>query len=301
MKASEALRLLESEHPHDRLRGARALLEKATAEEQPHLERALARETVSWVRQALQRTLDRLNERAPRANTSDATEDIVTDAVISDIYLKAMEEVLSTLLHEVQPRIGYVRNAASREIDRFEESDTKSEIENLEKLLALLAELRRVSQTPSSVSFDLADLLSQVVAELGDENVQLAGPRPLIVFGEPARVRLAFANGLRNAIEATLALEDGSERKVVVNWGVDEEQYWISVVDEGPGVRGSLDGMFAIGRTTKHDHFGMGLPLARQAMLALGGQVTLAPSAQGGARFEIRWERLSADAQAEAT
>jgi signal transduction histidine kinase len=264
----------------------------------PHLQRALARETVSWVRGALQRVLDRFARGDRPATGSEDIEDVVTDAVVSDVYLRASEEILSTLLHEIQPRIGYIRNAAAREIPDFQKSDTLREIETLEKLLTLLAQLRRVSQTATSVSFDLADLIDEVVAELDGRIVQLAGQKPMIVFGEPTSVRLAVANGLRNAIEATRGVDDGVDRRVVVNWGADDERYWISIVDQGAGIRGSVEGMFEIGRTTKLDHFGMGLPLAKQAMLAVGGHVTLVPGAQGGARFEVNWEKFTTEDEA---
>lgn len=297
MKRPEALRLIVSDQPHDRLRGARALGKEGRPGDVSLIQKALAKETVLWVRGALERAASTIesgnNSSVSLAVTDEAT---IDDATIRDIYLKASEEMVSELLHEVLPKLGYIRAAASKEIAEFDRSDTRKKIEYLEELLSLLAEFRKMSQTPKSGTFDLASLVDEVVEEVSGAFkgaiTQKYGPRPLVVMGEPKRVRLAITNGLRNALEATAAVEDAKERFVTLTWGNDDERYWVSIVDQGVGIRGNINGMFGIGRTSKLHHFGMGLPLARQAMVALGGDATLAPGAQGGARFEVTWEKV---------
>jgi len=295
MKIDDALYLISSEHPHERLRGARALWACGRDSDIPAIEKALAKETVPWVRKALGKALENsiltLVEEQSDSNPQEILEASIDDATLRDIYLRASEEIVSTLLHEIQPKIGYIRNAAISEIHNFDQSVTKKQIEYLEELLSLLAEFRKVSQIPDIESFDLADLIDSVIGELKPTSIRVAGQRPMVVYGDRKRIRLAITNGLRNAIEATKVVADDNERLIVINWASDNENYWVSIVDQGVGIHGHVQGMFEIGKTTKADHFGMGLPLAKQAMMSIGGDVKLSPGAQGGARFELIWEK----------
>jgi len=293
MKRSEALQLLESTSPHDRLRAARSLLATATRSDERILGAALAAESVSWVRTAIERVLDRLRDVAPATTAAprEDTQSVLDDTVLRALKLKASEELFSSLVHEITPRIGFIRNAAKREIGvGFDHSDTKVRIEQLEDLMSLLVEFRGVSQQAKFAQFDLAELIDGAVTDVGFPNTGKAGPRPLLVIGDQRRVRLAVINGLKNGAESiqTLGNLDG---RIVINWGISDNGYWISIVDEGVGIRGNVEGMFGLGSTTKAHHFGMGLPLARQAMLSMDGEVALSAGAQRGARFDITWAR----------
>lgn len=292
MDADKALELIASAQPHERLRGARHLARLARLTDISRMQRALAEETVPWVRNALERALAVASPNSTFQDPSLREAEGLSDATRRDIYLKMGDEIVSTVLHEIQPKVGFIRNAASREITDFENSNTRRRIEYLEEMLVLLAEFRRVSKPPKSVEFDLADLIDQVVTEQQLEQVLLAGNRPLLALGEPNRVRLALTNGLRNAIEATAALAVEKRGFITINWGATNAEYWVSIVDQGVGLQASTAAMFHIGRTTKAGHYGMGLPLAQQAMSALGGTVLVSPGATNGTRFEVRWERV---------
>ena len=76
-----------------------------------------------------------------------------------------------------------------------------------------------------------------------------------------------------------------------MTWGMTDIDYWVAVLDRGPGIVGPAESTFGIGETTKKGHSGFGLAIAKQAIETLGGACTLQPAAEGGARFEIRWER----------
>lgn len=297
MKRVEALGLISSDQPHDRLRGARALQKTGRASDIPEIQKAMAKESVLWVKRALVLAVSAIENEQIKDTHVETSESIVDDTTLRDIFLKASEYTLSTLLHEVQPKLGYIRAAALHEIPNFESSETNKKINYLEELLLLLSELRKVSQTPKFVTFDLANLVDDIQAEFETANIQLTGARPLLVVGEPSRIRLAIINGVRNALDANSAVGDTVVRYVTITWGSDDGRYWISIIDQGIGIHGNINGMFAIGQTSKLDHFGMGLPIARQAMLALGGDVTLGPGAQGGARFEVVWDKVPTPSQ----
>ena len=297
MKLAEALGLISSDQPHDRLRGGRALQKLGRASDIPEIQKALAKESVLWVKRALVLAVSAIEKQQTQNAHIETSESIVDDTTIRDIFLKASEEILSILLHEVQPKLGYIRAAALREIPNFVNSETRKKIDYLDELLVLLSDLRKVSQTPKFSTFDLANLVDDVQAEFETANIQLAGARPLVVVGEESRIRLAIVNGVRNALDANSAVGDTTDRYVTIAWGSDDDRYWISVIDQGIGIHGNINGMFAIGQTSKRDHFGMGLPIARQAMLALGGDVKLGPGAQGGARFEVDWDKVPTPSQ----
>ena len=98
-------------------------------------------------------------------------------------------------------------------------------------------------------------------------------------------IQIIFCNAVRNAIEATT--EAGALNPVVVNWGTTDRDFWIVVLDDGPGIPIGLSRAFDIGTTTKKEHLGMGLALARQAALSLNGKISLSPRNGKGARFEF--------------
>jgi sensor histidine kinase regulating citrate/malate metabolism len=137
----------------------------------------------------------------------------------------------------------------------------------------------------------LTDIVSAEVPDSQAPEVSLVGPKPMIVTSDPTLVRLAVYNGLRNALEAVAPAVPDEPDPIVITWGETDIDYWIAILDRGAGIVGPLEAAFEIGKSTKKGHSGFGLAIARQAIETLGGSVLLAPAAQGGARYEARWER----------
>lgn len=285
---------LQSKRPHDRLTAARELTKYAVPADMEKIQVAIAVETVPWVKTALIRALDRLVPYTTIADEPGLKLENFSDAIARDIALKNGEEIASAFMHEILPKLGFIRNSARKEIEDFESSETFKRIDSLEQLLNLIGKFRSVSKTPTISEFDLHDLIETIELEHRCEcHILLAGPKTLIVQGEPVRVHLAVSNGIRNAIDATRQLVAEDQGPIVISWGSTDSEYWISIVDSGIGLTGNISGMFNIGSSTKAgDHFGMGLPLAKQAISSLDGNVTLTPPVNGGARFEIKWPRI---------
>ena len=292
---------LLSADPQERLEVARYLAANAKPSEIEHIQRALSVETVPWVRGALTRALQRVrpgNEStayAAQASMPSSSTSELTARQTAQIYSDALESTSAQIIHEIEPIIGMLKLAAITEMPNYAESETKVIIERMEELVEALSRLRKAAGPPKIEQFSLDLLIAD--STNGEEfspiiSILRAGPQDCLVEGDRALVRLCLLNGLRNSIEATLALEiTGVEYPpIVVNWGKTDRDYWIVIVDSGIGFQGNLSKAFDIGSTSKAGHLGMGLATAQQAMTSMEGVVKLIP-AERGVRFEMRWPR----------
>ena len=291
----QILSRLASELPDERLKAARFLAEHATPEHEGQLREALARESVQWIRSALKRAIKRLSSTATIEESTSAilnTED-APERFAAQVYAEALEESTSHIIHEVEPLVGLLRMACEREIgEKFEASSTRQHLDRLDALLDTIARLRRAASAPVNEEFALDELVMRLVQDANPPAgvaIHKSGPQPLVVQGDSSLITLCLANGLRNAIEATSALNtDLSSNPINVTWGQTDIDNWIAVVDVGIGFKGNLQRAFEMGTTTKSGHLGMGLAIARQAISSLSGKLMLVPS-ERGMKFEMRW------------
>ena len=294
--SNELARKLGSADPRERLDAARHLAEHADAKQIGLIEGALAVETVAWVTSALKRALQRARPTDSAAASPERV-DLSADQT-AQIYSDALETTAKQIIHEIEPILGTLRLSAETEITNFDGSDTKRGLERMEALVAGLARLRQAASAPKLEELALDQwIFAWIAEEVGQKSVGVlrAGPQETVVEGDKGLVYLAFVNGLRNAIDATLALpvEDDRYPEITVNWGATDIDVWVAIVDAGIGFRGSLSRAFEIGSTTKAGHLGMGLATAQQAMTSLGGSVRLIPG-ERGVRFEMRWPKAAA-------
>lgn len=293
--SNELARKLGSADPRERLDAARHLAEHADTKQIGLIEGALGVETVAWVTSALKRAL----QRARPTDSASGPERVELSAdQTAQIYSDALETTAKQIIHEIEPILGALRLSAETEMANFDGSDTKRGLEKMEALVAGLARLRQAASAPRLEDFALDQcIFAWIAEEVGQKPVGIlrAGPQETVVEGDKGLVCLAFVNGLRNAIDATLALPLEGERypEITVSWGATDIDIWVSIVDAGVGFRGSLSRAFEIGSTTKAGHLGMGLATAQQAMTSLGGSVRLIPG-ERGVRFEMRWPKAAA-------
>lgn len=294
--SNELARKLGSADPRERLDAARHLAEHADTKQIGLIEGALAVETVAWVTSALKRALQRARPTDSNAPGPERVE--LSADQTAQIYSDALETTAKQIIHEIEPILGALRLSAETEMANFEGSDTKRGLERMEALVAGLARLRQAASAPKLEDFALDQcIFAWIAEEVGQKPIGVlrAGPQETVVEGDKGLICLAFVNGLRNAIDATLALpgEDGRYPEITVNWGATDIDVWVAIVDAGVGFRGSLSRAFEIGSTTKSGHLGMGLATAQQAMTSLGGSVRLIPGDRG-VRFEMRWPKAAA-------
>jgi signal transduction histidine kinase len=288
----EALTLLDSIAPHDRLKAARTLRRARNSDDAPKLRAAIKAESVSWVKRALTAALTECSAPAESdAGVADASLEM-SERLRHELYGKITQEITGILLHEIEPVFGLLRAAASEEIADRSKSQTWTYLEYLKKILLGIQALRIAASAPNLEEFDLAELIAEVAAAevpADKATVSLLGHQPLVCKNDAGLLRLALANGFRNAVDALdgVKLPEGAHA-IIVTWGQTDIDYWITVIDKGRGLELRSDVAFDTGNTTKKGHPGMGLSIARRAMDSLEGTADL-EAKEDGTHFELRW------------
>ncbi|WP_167543891.1 sensor histidine kinase [Methylobacterium aquaticum] len=253
------------------------------------LRRALRCEPVSFVKRALEQAISRITTNSPDVTLDSGEVDEPVDAE-RRAYRKAVEWVTNSLLHEILPRFGAIKLESKKLLADYDQSTLKARIDALTSVLDGIEELRKASISETIKETNIHDLITKILSEEFRShtiNVSCQGSREITVIADPNLLTLALSNAVRNALEATHIVDPSGS--IVIAWGETDVDYWITVLDNGPGLSGPSEAAFIIGRTTKSGHRGFGLAIARQAMMTLDGTVSLQSASGGGARLEIRW------------
>jgi signal transduction histidine kinase len=295
MNRDTALKMLCSNSSQERLEGSRYLARNSEASDLPTLKRARQTETVSYVKRSLDTAIARSTNVQTQA-LSDTINDIdIPDDVRKNIRTREIERISGFILHEIASPLGLVRDSAAQELPDFVNSKTKVHLDRLSRIFDCVTLLKTAATTPKSEEFDLSQLVNEIIEEETENkhiNVSTQGPRPFLIVSDPRLLRLALCNGLRNAIEATVQSGVTSDHSIVIAWDKTDVDYWLTIIDKGPGISGSHEKAFEIGQTNKKDHAGFGLAIARQAIESLYGSASLHAAEGGGTRFELRWDAL---------
>lgn len=294
----DGLALLRSERPAERLRGARVL----AASGQPSMLTAVrelrSRETDSWVRSALDRLIGKWQRQGAAIEEGQIWISVPADSALEDVRAEAIQSVTRVLVHEIRSLLRSITEAAMVDVGPgYGESETGRTIKRLREFLATVHQLHDAAASPRAREFDLADAIGAVIADCGYGSDQVLATRadPLITAGDADLLRLALANIVRNAVEAS----EETLAKVVVTCGATDTEAWVVVLDDGVGLPSGFEGAFKPGETSKSkaEHFGWGLTIAQRAVDSIGGELRLSPREAGGTACEIRWplERTEVD------
>ena len=101
-----------------------------------------------------------------------------------------------------------------------------------------------------------------------------------VVYGTGEELRHAILNLITNAKEAA---EESDQPRVTIRVSSDGDQLFIEICDNGPGFRD--ESMWDIYATTKEDHLGLGLPVARHLLERWEGTVSLTSTSPGTRAF----------------
>jgi two-component system, OmpR family, sensor histidine kinase BaeS len=219
----------------------------------------------------------------------------------------ARHQLLSNLVHELGQQLGAVRSAVQALLGGAD-ADTALRQELLEGIDAGMGRLQRLLD-------DLTRLHDRVMGslELARRPVALSAwlPPALIPWREaaqakglrwetaipadlptlaidPDRVAQALGNLVSNAVKYTLPGE-----LVAVSAGIERNAVWIAVHDDGAGIAQEEHERvflpFYRGQTTQRfpEGMGLGLTIARDLIVAHGGQLTIDSAPGQGSHFTI--------------
>ncbi|MEZ5065939.1 MAG: HAMP domain-containing sensor histidine kinase [bacterium] len=229
-------------------------------------------------------------------------------ALQEDLYLanrvRGLGELYTSMAHDLKTPVNAMTltldalrdslledaGEAADRIDRIEHVDTvRDELTRFHRSIqAFLAQTAPPSDARRR--FDLRRLvrevvrLSQTLAESREVRVRVDTSGAVMVLGFRDRLRQALLNVVVNAVEATPA---GGEVRIGV--ATEDESTILSVCDDGPGIESArASHLFKMHFTTKPRGSGIGLFVARAAVVAHGGRIDARNRAGGGAVFEIR-------------
>ena len=186
------------------------------------------------------------------------------------------------LLEEVRGDLHAYADAVVRAGDRMMDV-----VETLDVMAGVQGELG--AHPPALVS--VSGVLADVAGEAERDVATALPPGPLLVHGDAARLRLAFGNLVRNAVQFT---PPGGAVRVEAEVAADE--VWVRVADAGRGLAAAdLDRVFEpyvqVADPDRRDHegLGVGLAVARAVVAQHGGRLWAESAGVGrGATFHAR-------------
>jgi two-component system OmpR family sensor kinase len=169
-------------------------------------------------------------------------------------------------------------------------------IERARKLTEQLLSLARLQSRapPTRAVVDVAALARELIAEhlplaeAGGIDMGLEERAPIHITTDPGSLRLVLRNGLENALK--YGREGG---QVTVRIDADQDQAIIEVIDDGPGIP-AAERISVLEPFHRLEHAGaagsgLGLSIAREAAVRLGGILELADRSDGpGLTFRYR-------------
>jgi signal transduction histidine kinase len=204
-----------------------------------------------------------------------------------------LEEFASIVSHDLRNPLQVLAGRlqaidAEREADREVALDAHvpSMHRSVDRMHGLVEDLLTLAQQGEAVSDPEPVSLAAVAGgawgttDAPEADLAIRTGRP--VLGDESRLRQLFENLFRNAIE-----HGGQQVSVVVDDLPDGEGFFLA--DDGPGIpEDERAAVLEMGYTNSDDGTGIGLGVVSQVAQAHGWEVTLAESADGGARFEFR-------------
>ncbi|MQY41448.1 two-component sensor histidine kinase [Epibacterium sp. SM1969] len=214
--------------------------------------------------------------------------------------VNAMGEMASGMAHELtQPLTAILAQAQAgrRLLARGKAeavdpalSDIASQAKRASAILEQLRNWSRPHRGPIQ-SIDLRRVLTNIEALLRPEadkrGVDLGfnmPSDPTIVRADQVEMEQVLHNLIRNAFEA---LEPQTGGEIRVHLGISEDNIFLDVIDNGPGVDNDLKSrLFTPFVTTRENGTGLGLALCQRLVERAGGEITHRP-ADVGASFHI--------------
>lgn len=258
------------------------------------LERAVARQTAD-----LRREMDERAESEARAAE-------LREALRQANRLAALGQITASVAHETAQPVAAIRTYAASGatlLDRGAAAEARENFVKIgglaERIGAVTAQLRGFArrQTGEVRPVDIAEVIDGALLILRQQlrgvalDLPTLDPR-LAVIGGKVRLEQVLVILMQNAVEAIAASET---RRIALSLTSDATHVRLVVADTGPGVSPEIAArLFTPFVTSRPQGLGLGLVIAHDIMVELGGTLRLLPGeggGGGGARFEIGMRR----------
>jgi len=211
-------------------------------------------------------------------------------------FVQDRTDLLTAIGHDLRTPITRLKLRAEFIEDDEQRGKVLADLEELEAMVSATLAFGRDARTGEAVSaLDISELLRTLLDEAGDapaERLSYAGPPHWTVRARPLTLKRALTNLISNAV-----MYGGAARVRLippVSAGAAGAMLTIEVEDDGPGIPpGDLERVFEPfhrgepSRNRETGGVGLGLPIARNIMLAHGGDVTLANRPSGGVKATV--------------
>jgi two-component system, chemotaxis family, CheB/CheR fusion protein len=221
---------------------------------------------------------------------------------------RAKSDFLANMSHEIRTPMTAILGYADVLSGHLRDPDDASGIaairRNGEFLVQIINDILDLSKieagklVPELVRFDPAELLDDVevlMRERASERglvltVEIDGPLPTTIHGDPTRLRQVLVNLISNAIKFT---HDGGVT-VGVHCDADAEQLSFRVMDTGIGIEPELHARLFepfsqadTSVTRRYGGTGLGLAISKRLVEALGGHIDVTSSPSAGSTFSF--------------
>lgn len=198
---------------------------------------------------------------------------ILEEQVSKSERLAALGQLVAEITHEIKNPLIMIGGFARQLLRSIgdEKSQTKlkviaDEVQRLEKLVMELREIYRPKNLilePININTLLEEIYSLYKEDCKSAGISLrlkTSADPLMVEGDPGKLKQVFLNLLRNAMEA---LENGGTL-AIHSKGIDN-QVEVAISDNGPGIpQKDREQLFTPFFTTKHRGTGLGLSVSKK-------------------------------------
>lgn len=221
--------------------------------------------------------------------------------------------VAASVAHEINQPLGEIILKSQLALDLIQDEEKDDPIERLQIILnGLVDDSNRVVMTiekmrslmrniPSEMTpTDLNEVLQSTLLHLKSLtsrsqvriNLSLSGIAPIIA-GDAGQLQLAFANIIKNAVEAMEHLP--IELRVLgIDCSIVGDKAQIVIEDGGPGILPRVrDQIFDLLTSSKPRGSGIGLYIVRTAIKNHGGDILVESSSLGGAHFRMLFPLLT--------
>lgn len=221
--------------------------------------------------------------------------------------LGSIGQITTGVAHEINQPVAAIRTFAESARILITKADTDETDQNLEQIIALTDRIGKITNElrafarrdpPVIGPVVVADAVERALLLMADRirnnHVKLTKPDGLsqvAVLADPVRLEQVIINLLQNALDA-LAETRSPHIHIALDAPIELKEVTLTFSDNGPGIPAEMrEIVFRPFVTGKPQGLGLGLGIAQDIVRDFGGELSLAQSALGGARFSVTLER----------